>query len=222
MYFAGRVATYEEQLPQLIDLKQKYNIDVFCSINGSLDDYHREFLKQLDVKGSYFEEYTFDKDWLQFQRDTELITYKMGSAFYNNARAFEQISLYQEKHGFVYDAVIKYRADVVAPETLELPDVIQHHTVYIPHPTESDFQISEYPAVNDQIAIGDYESMKVYSNVHSNIQRFCEHGLPFHPETLLCHQLSEFNISIVRFDFKYVLHSKRWLHRASNDFHKIL
>lgn len=211
LYFSGRIRTYEQQISTLKNLSEKYNMDVFVSLNGELDDYHRIFLDTFDIKKYNFEIFHLDEPFknLRGYRDGNS-PYNMTSAFYNNMKAFEMIEEYQNQHGFVYDVVVKYRADVVSNEDLNLLNM-DMGSLYIPE--GRDYTVhSKYKGMNDQIAYGDPEMMKIYSSLYRNMEEYLiKDNVIFHPESLLYHHLKKNDIidRIKRFPFDYSLNKKR-------------
>src|SRR5689334_2204623 len=57
MFFAGRVKCYEEAGRWIKEFIQKHSVDVFCSINSELDEYHQKFIQDFSVKRYNFEPY---------------------------------------------------------------------------------------------------------------------------------------------------------------------
>lgn len=213
IYFAGRIKTYEDQLKQLQSMISHYRMDVFCSINGECDDYHRNFMNDLHVKGSFFEDHVtvYRSEWkdifhrLPTQSDRD--AYKLSSSLYHNKKAMELIENHQVKNNFVYDIVLKYRADIISQDIIRLLGEISIGTVYIPDCYGWDFY--DQPGINDHIAYGSFDVMKVYSDVFSNVEDYCRNGRGYHPESLLLHHLRTKNIKIERFPFEYTHNTNR-------------
>lgn len=105
VYFSGRIQTYECLLPYLKKVKDKYNVDYFCSLNiDEMDEYHLNFIQELGIQHYFFQEHNevYQKDWFErFRRlscDNEHVWYKISSSFYNNKKAFELIDKCQEQN----------------------------------------------------------------------------------------------------------------------------
>ena len=134
----------------------------------------------------------------------------MPSAFYNNMKAFEMIEDHQNEHGFVYDIVIKYRADILPDDVMDILDVEAGY-LYIPEGRDWVMD-SRYGALNDLIAYGDTEVMKVYSSLYRYLEEYLvnEHVI-FHPESLLYYHLQKNNMldRIKRFPFHFCLNENR-------------
>ena len=208
LYFSGRIKTYEEQLPLLMEMQQTYNIDYFCSINGICDDYHQKFIQDLNIKHSFFEDHEkiFDPSWrdrfhrLPTQNDRD--AYKISSSFYNNMKAFDIIKEYEQLHNIQYDIIIKFRADIISNHILPIVNNIETNTIYIPEGYKWDFYHLE--GINDHIAYGNSDVMKVYSNVFPNIEKYCiEEHRGYHPESLVLYNLQRHGIKIQRFAYDY-------------------
>ena len=182
-------------------------MDMFCSINGKLDEYHQTFLDSLQIKGSHFEEYKLKEEWRRIPK-VRGNAYNIASSFYNNMKALEQVELYQREHGFVYDIVIKYRSDIVSDALMEVVS-FDKNTLYVP----KGFDYVETPvgAINDQIAYGDFNTMKMYSNVYEHMDEYLKKGISYHPETLLYYHLkmNDYQDKIQRFPFNYRLNPRR-------------
>lgn len=209
LYFSGRVRGYESALAGLLAFQKAHDIDVFCSINGELDEYHAAFLRALRVKGSRFDVYRVEDEAWGDRRCDLGHKQHMSSMFYNNMRAFELIEAYQRDHGFVYDVVIKFR-EVKFGEPMWIdPDLVPRR-LYIPA-IPSDHDVTGRGAINDQIAYGDVEAMRVYSSVYASMGAYLDEGVPFHPETLLYHHIRVHGVGVHRFQFAYDLNDDRHL-----------
>lgn len=211
LYFSGRIKTYEDQLTSLKSFQEYYDIDFFCSINGVKDEQHDRFLDDMSIIDSFFEEHShiYDKTWAQrfwrlpTQNDRD--AYKLSSSLYNNKKAIELVEKHQEEYQFKYDIVIKYRSDIISSTILPIIAVnfIESNSIYIPNGYDWDFY--DQQGINDHIAYGSFESMKIYSNVFDNVELYCgdihKHG--YHPESLLLYHLQQYKLSIHRFQYEY-------------------
>jgi len=188
-----------------------YDIDVFMSINDDYSEYYDLFIERLKIKAYFFErhEKSYKKDWFpKFRRipeDDEFVWYKISSAYYNNKKAFELISDYQKEHDIKYDIVIKFRADAICQNMLEF-EKTEPHTVYLPFGGDNCYNYDNsgitYPGVQDHLAYGDFETMKIYSSVYDSIETYCPEQ-PYHPEVLLLYHLQQNHIKIIRWSFPY-------------------
>lgn len=93
-----------------------------------------------------------------------------------------------------YDTYIRYRFDIEAFQELPL-------TAEFSIPSEQ----FDYGGINDQIAWGDYEAMKQYSELHLKLGEYYNAGCVFHPETLLKYHLNQIGLIPQRPQFNYRL-----------------
>lgn len=209
IYFSGRVYSYNTlQLNELIhslELQTGKQIDLFASCGTHIKSFN-SFIDILPVKAHSFIDveipdyiYTLNT----YGKTTRPTCYNM---YYHNLNAFNLIETYMNTHNIVYDIIIKYRADItVTNDTIKI-DKCMDNTIYIPEGSDWD------GGINDQIAYGNFNSMKKYSNLVNNIKQLCTNGIAFHPETLLRAHLLDQKLTVRRFPFKYVLNSCRQNH----------
>lgn len=206
--FTGRIKTYEESIGWFQNIIKDPRVDFFCSINGTLDAYHRRFIEDFYVKKYHFEEYTlpYQDNIFAHHKRPETNVYNTHSMYYNRKKCFELVEAYQEENAFRYDIVVFFRADIVSQNAYDLIVPKDDSTIYIP---------SGYDwcgGLNDQIAHGTVAAMKIYAELYDEIPKYClEQGCLFHPETLLKWHLDRNHMKIERFTFLYTLNSKRTL-----------
>lgn len=124
--------------------------------------------------------------------------------YYHWKNAFRLMEAYAEQHGIRYDVVIYMRADQYFSSNLEIPGTICKNTVYIPHG-------SDWTGLNDQFAMGDIDSMKIYTALYDNIRRLYEKTrIGFHTETYVLLYMQDVNMNIQRFALTYELHRARF------------
>jgi hypothetical protein len=107
-----------------------------------------------------------------------------------------------------YDFVIRCRFDLIIQEKFILKNIIDklindNYDIYIPT------HIFNYGSMglNDQIAIGKFEKMKIYSNMYSNLNNVLNKSTLFRPENLLETYIMDNKINVMtepRIDFKIV------------------
>ena len=115
---------------------------------------------------------------------------------------FEQIKEFVKNH-FIYDVIIYFRIDILSEDIFSIPTIIENNTIYIP--IGYDFE----GGLNDQLAYGDYNSMKIYCNLYNFVESYNTHGIPYHPEILLKYHLNCHVVRIERFNYNYTLNKKR-------------
>jgi hypothetical protein len=176
-----------------------------------------EFLKTFNLsEDQYNIEKTIVPEILySFKKRPETIIANTYSMFYHNKRCFDLIEKYYQK----FDIIIRFRADIHSPEVLPILN-IKPNTIYIPK-GQDPFE----GTINDQVAYGDFNSIKIYCEVVNNIIAFCNCNKPqliksfnsiinkntlFHPETLMKKQLDVCRLNIIRFDYTYNLDKIRF------------
>lgn len=185
-------------------------MDVFAALNAELDDYHQRFIDEFNLKKFYV--HPFKNPWEE-KDYSRLITYGDNTKFYNvcsmyfhRKKCLELIESHQLENGFLYDIIVSYRADVISEYLypIFLDNVFYPDVVYIPAGYD-------YRGINDQIAHGAINAMRVYLNVYDKIPYYClNDGCIFNPEVILAHHLAVNKINPRRFEFPYALHSKRF------------
>jgi hypothetical protein len=199
VFFSGRVLDYEINNEWIKIFKthfeNDFNINYFCSINSKLDDYHKEFLKIYNIQDGC---YHFEKYVLNKTLQNKNVNPNMFSMFYNNKKCVQLI----ENSSTQYDVILRYRTEVCYKIPFKIPDVITPNTIYIPNNYD-------WGGINDQIAYGDLESMKTYTELYDNILNYNQnYNIRIHPETLLKYHLQKTKMNIVRFEFNYSLIKK--------------
>jgi hypothetical protein len=212
----GRIDGYEHVLDNLIHLKKKYNADFFCSLNKEIKtEYHQKLYDSLGMKPDQYhnEKTPTAPDYVLYMNDRTPPEYQfMYSAFYQQNKTFELLEKYEDKHGFRYDCVIVYRADIEARETLVINE-LKNNTIYIP---DGD----NWGGVSALFAYGKRDVMKVYSTLFNSLIPLCTRGLKeqksdgykdvgVNHEFLILLHLRNNNIQIQRFKHDYNLHVGR-------------
>ena len=103
-----------------------------------------------------------------------------------------------------YDVVIRARFDLLLQPKFDIERILndlsnKKYDIYIP--TE-EFNMGGY---NDQLAIGTYDAMKIYSDTFLNLNKFAHELGRWHPETFLGKQLKENGISVYQTHLDYRL-----------------
>ena len=177
----------------ITELQQNFeNVYFFVSLNTSRDQYHidfEEYLNNLTQRKCYFR---YEKFGLGKLAKTNYVNMKnMTSMFYNQFKCFEMIF----NHNLHFDIIVKWRTEINFSNMFTFNETLEQRTVYIPN----DF---DWGGVNDQIAYGDFESMKLYSDLFKHLLDY-QH-IQTHPETLLRHHLTKY-VTTIRFNFPYRL-----------------
>jgi len=117
--------------------------------------------------------------------------------FYSIKKCFDLISK-------DYDIVIRSRFDLLLQPKFDISRVVasllsSEYGMYIPN---VEFNMGGY---NDQVAIGTYQSMKIYSDTILNLNQFANDLGRWHPETFLGKQLDDNNIKVYQNHVDYRL-----------------
>ena len=103
-----------------------------------------------------------------------------------------------------YDVVIRTRFDLLLQPKFDIESILtdlqnKKYDIYIPN---VEFNLGGY---NDQVAIGTYDAMKVYSDTFFNLNKFAQELKRWHPETFLGKQLDDNNIKVHQTNWDYRL-----------------
>jgi hypothetical protein len=112
--------------------------------------------------------------------------------FFNKMRVFEEMI----SSGRSYDVVILYRTDIFANEPLNLLQIYDDNTVYVPN-------INDFLGVNDQVAFGSMAAMKVLAYLYLSIQNYCNQGVFFNGEVFVKKHIESTGLTLKRVNFNY-------------------
>jgi len=210
--FSGRISGYTYVEQKLEELHNKYNATFFISLNkNERSHYIDTFCKKFKIGDDQaIVQKTISPEWIRSfdvvynvpggkEGDSVDTMYSMVK---NIDSAFKLIGLYQEKHNLNFDCIVFYRADIDSHETMTIT-MPQENVIYIP-------EGADHHGINYQVAYGNYDTMKKYSEVVNNLQKLCgEQHITYHPESLLKYHLENEGLNVVRFPFNYSLHPKR-------------
>jgi len=123
--------------------------------------------------------------------------------FYNIYKADCLRQQFEKENNFKYDLVIRTRADLGITSELNLQQLnIDGNQIIMP---ASDWHGN--PRANDQFAIGNSHSMKIYSTLFTRIKEINDSGFRFHPESMVGHNLRQNDVSYLPGSFKTTLRS---------------
>ena len=201
LYISGRTKLYDKWL--IKQLKNTSNkIDLFGSFN---EDENVEFINYIKPVSVRWEKYVLPEKWNNISIKHESTRpYNMCSMYYNNMKAFELIEQHSNENNIKYDLVVKFRPDIMNDN---LPDLFLTEIGEVYTPKEHSFG---WPDINDMIAFGDFNSMKVYSTLYNHIDEYIDKQVLFHPETMLRYHLDDKGISIKNFSYIYELDKERF------------
>jgi hypothetical protein len=103
-----------------------------------------------------------------------------------------------------YDILIRIRPDMYLNKKLDFDKIISDigsnkYDIQIPSPQYN------FGGYNDQIAIGNYKSMKIYGDFINHIESVSNENNFWHSETLLKKYLDKLNIKVNQIDYEYKL-----------------
>lgn len=219
IYFSGRATRIRQNAQWIQDsfFKNQYDaVDLFTSLNSEPTDL-KAVLEMADVYDSSIidegrhvvQPFDVPKQWInQFESCHETSMTRTGSMFYNNQKAFELIEQYALVHYKPYDLVVKLRSDIqpIGSTCIPLSKMIDllhrtsvdlSDTIWIPNS-------EHFGGCNDQIAIGSFQAMKIYSHLFDEIEEYAT-KTKFHPERLLKVHLETHRMNVVCFTFHYQL-----------------
>jgi len=203
IFFAGRIAAYQHVLHKLLEIKNTYNPLIFCSLNNESDKAEDVaiFCKVLNIPVEQCNiEKTIVPEWVE--RSTVHNKTGMYSMFYHQNKAFTHIEQYQKQNSMHFDCILYYRADMDSKDKLVLntPEI---NTVYIPNDRE-------YDGYNDRMAYGNYESMKLYSNLINSLEKILRDNPSVNnPEVILKKYLENTELKVSKIPYNTDLHPLR-------------
>lgn len=176
------------------------DITIFCSLNKSIEisEYTHKFREDFNITDEQIniEDTQEPSELYKYPKAPASNYHRVYSMFYHNKRAFELLEKYKTKYNIEFSVIIKFRGDLKSNSVISLNNILDNSSVYIPNGFD-------YGGINDQIAFGNFEAMKVYCNCVDEIINYCKNRIKFHPETLLKHHLDKNNIKINRFNYSY-------------------
>jgi len=134
--------------------------------------------------------------------------HNMTCHFINKGRVFSLLEEHVENTHIKYDVVFSLRIDMIFHNKFDF-NTIKDNTIYIPEGHDWGFG---HKGLNDQLAYGNIDVMKKYSNIFINGIDLLEKGNPNyesenyiipHPETINYVNVHSYNINIVRFPLSF-------------------
>lgn len=126
LFISGRLLGFNTcLLPFINNLKTKYNVYVFFSINTftlekdsnleTITDCLKKIL-QNSFGEIYFEEYKMPKNYVEnrIKHNINVFTYNCLSSFYNDFKNMELIEQFEEKNNITFDIICKTRSDMIS------------------------------------------------------------------------------------------------------------
>jgi hypothetical protein len=212
--FAGRIKAYTNIESYLLNLKNVYEATVFCSLNKKIkSDYIQTFCNKfgirdeqlnLELTKTHESEYS---QWIMCSNEsTADERERRYSQFFHKYRAFQLLESYQTNHKIAFDCVLLFRADVNSSEEFILKPP-KENTLYIP-------EGKDYYGLNDQLAYGNFETMKKYCYGAVHFKDVCDQlGILKFPysinENIMKKHVENTKCILERFPYNYDLHYSR-------------
>lgn len=211
----GRIYTpdYDTTINRLKSLFRVHKTMYFISLNGTChlnnearsEDYNPQdhkvftenFIQDLHIPNECIsiQDLQVPSYIYNFKKKEETKYFNVYSMFFHNKMCFSLLEKYTKKHNIAFDIVLKYRTDIIFKEPIQFEEC-DLGTLYIPIGYN-------FGGVNDQVAYGDLDTMRVYCSCIDYLKDVCDNGVLFHPETILNTHLLHRQMNIVRFPFSY-------------------
>lgn len=194
--FSGRIFRFGNHYNNIMEnIVQGHDADFFLSHSPELDedlDAFCEIYNPVAVCNDPIPDF----DFTQYPTFPEICMNRRNyiCMLYNRKRVFNLLEEYIKKTGIYYDYIISYRLDLFAYNKIDYN--IQSNILYIP-------EGSDHLGINDQVAYGTYESMKVYMNAFDNIDNIMKNNKWFIAELINKTNLLLHDICIERTTFDY-------------------
>lgn len=201
----GRLNLSSLSYKYIIDSLNNYDsVDFFCSSDNSDESHLREFITNYKPLDYINDEINTDEHKYMYSfsaaPETSIdIIDKMIRHFINKNRVYNLFLKYIEANNKHYDIIMYLRADLKIYDKFDF-EYPKDNEIYIP--TGRDHR----DGLNDTIAYGNQNVMKIYSDLIYNCKTLLSKQLSYvHPETLTAMNLKYNNLTINRFVLKYDL-----------------
>jgi hypothetical protein len=127
--------------------------------------------------------------------------------FINKYRVFSLLEEYIKETNVKYDAIVTLRIDLFFNDPFNFEN-IQNNTIYIPSGRNYDnYDTDCKNAINDQVAYGDFETMKKYCSICFNVKYLLDTQSSelIHPESLVYSNIKFYNLNIKRVEIQHIL-----------------
>jgi hypothetical protein len=179
-------------------LNNQYDLDVFIHTwnNSPIIDLYKP--KKIEIEN---QKQVLDYLIPQIKLNSNV---KIEGNIINNISMYHSIKRCSDLVDNSYDIIIRCRFDLLLQEKINLKVILndilsKNYDIYIPN---IEFNMGGY---NDQLAVGSYNSMKIYSDCIFSISKIANQTGRWHPETFLKKYLDEFNMTIYQDDYDYRL-----------------
>ena len=197
----GRILNYREHHSNIIEsIGSQHIIDFFYASDSESDYDVSEFCelyKPILCKNEMIH-YPVDFSVFLGDRPRETSIHNMTCHFINKERVFALLEQHVEQTGSKYDCILSTRVDIKYHESLYFERFINtdHSVIFIPDSCDAH-------GINDQIAIGNFTSMKKYMNIYSNTVPLLERGTRITGECLFKAHIEDCGLNVCRFPLSY-------------------
>ena len=167
-------------------------------------------IRKIEISDSHTHQWPEVKNLHELREDWANIIFMM----YYNVYAANQLRLeYEQETNTTYDAVIRIRSDIGISEEFDVSKLtIEPNTIYM---ANNEWHGMGPYRCNDQMAIGDSDSVNVYCDLVRWMKLHNDRGVSFHPETLLGFHLVEKQIKMIHGGYniglrKFPIDVARW------------
>jgi hypothetical protein len=196
----GRLNLSSTSYEYIINSLSNYDsVDFFCSSDNSDEIHLREFITKYKPLDYINDKINTDehKYMYSFPAASETNIDSMIRHFINKNRVYNLYLKYIETHNKHYDIIMYLRADLKIYDKFDFQNP-KENIIYIPE--GNDWR----HGVNDHIAYGNQNVMKIYSNLIYNCRTLLSNNLSYvHPETITTMNFKYNGLTIVRFVLKY-------------------
>lgn len=195
--FSGRIFKFGNHYNNIMEnIVQGHDADFFLSHSPELDedlDSFCEVYKPVAISNDPIPEFDFTN--YSIYPDSNTNRRNVICMLYNRRRVFNLLDEHIKKTGIQYDCIVSYRFDLFSYSKLDYK--IEPNILYIP-------EGSDYcGGINDQVAHGMYEPMKIYMNTFNHIDTILLTTGIVHPESINKDNLLLHDVVIQRTPFDY-------------------
>jgi len=197
----GRINRYKYFFEHIVNSIGNHTFDIFLSSDNPSKEDIDGFIKLYNPTSYIIEPVTYTSDLAKYKLHREETNiHNMTCHFVNLKRVFSLLETHIDSTYTHYDIILSQRIDNVYKSTFNfiIPAI---NTIYIP----KGFDFIQN-AVNDNVAYGDMNSMKIYMNIYDNIHAIIRSGMSvIHPESLTYANIVFNNLNIVRVDVTFLI-----------------
>jgi hypothetical protein len=236
---SGRIVRYDSCLINQLKNDQRYEVDVFASINDEECEYYDEMKKKLCpwLKGLKIQKYQIPENFSNTHVDTlrQIVDGKKQplnvlSMFYNDRTGFEMATEYADKNMFEYDCYVKFRSDLISDR---FPDFkkSEEYKIYssIPRCSSQTTPLFDRQRkcmtgsvlwVSAAIDYGNRKSMDAYTQTYKyilEINKMMDGDYPIQFETNCTQNVYDKKLNVERFKYDFKIDINRRMFDALDD-----